>query len=137
MLIFIVEIAKSPIFFIYTFYLAYAQFKDDPDGSQGEKGGQPTPSVLPPYSDAPPPAHMVGSGPVMSPSIIRQQTVFIPKDYFGLALFVTVCCFLPLGIVALVKSSDVSISKHRKKQQLRTRLRPYGQCRGPSPALQI
>ncbi|XP_072176559.1 uncharacterized protein [Diadema setosum] len=33
--------------------------------------------------------------------------VIPPSDYFGLALFVTICCCLPLGIVGLVKSSEV------------------------------
>ncbi len=42
------------------------------------------------------------------PTIVRHHTV-VPKDYFGLALFVTLCCFLPLGIVALIKSNEVSI----------------------------
>eukprot|EP00057_Strongylocentrotus_purpuratus_P016463 XP_011670937.1 PREDICTED: uncharacterized protein LOC105441498 [Strongylocentrotus purpuratus] len=32
----------------------------------------------------------------------------IPKDYFGFALFVTICCCLPFGIVGLIKSSEVS-----------------------------
>ena len=31
-----------------------------------------------------------------------------PKDYFGFALFVTICCCLPFGIVGLIKSSEVS-----------------------------
>ncbi|XP_072045063.1 transmembrane protein 91-like [Amphiura filiformis] len=57
--------------------------------------------ALPPYTD------VVVTDPT-PPIIIRHHTV-IPKDYFGLALFVTLCCFLPLGIVALIKSNDVRV----------------------------
>ena len=31
-----------------------------------------------------------------------------PNDYFGLALFACLCCFCPLGLVALFYSADVS-----------------------------
>ncbi|XP_077994165.1 proline-rich transmembrane protein 1-like [Glandiceps talaboti] len=31
----------------------------------------------------------------------------IPNDYMGLAIFVTICCFWPLGIFAILKARDV------------------------------
>ncbi|XP_022096373.1 proline-rich transmembrane protein 1-like [Acanthaster planci] len=41
------------------------------------------------------------------PQTIMSTTVCQPDDYFGLALFVTICCCLPLGIVGLIKANDV------------------------------
>ncbi|XP_063971472.1 proline rich transmembrane protein 1B-like isoform X1 [Lytechinus pictus] len=47
------------------------------------------------------------------PQVPGQQTIIhvaagpIPNDYFGFALFVTICCCLPFGIVGLIKSSEV------------------------------
>ncbi|PIK39817.1 putative proline-rich transmembrane protein 1 [Apostichopus japonicus] len=35
------------------------------------------------------------------------NTVPSPPDYFIFSIFVTICCCLPFGIVALVKSSEV------------------------------
>ncbi|XP_003730780.1 proline-rich transmembrane protein 1 [Strongylocentrotus purpuratus] len=40
-------------------------------------------------------------------NIIHVSTGIAPNDYFGLALFVTLCCCLPFGIVALIKSTEV------------------------------
>ncbi|XP_038052854.1 proline-rich transmembrane protein 1-like isoform X2 [Patiria miniata] len=40
-------------------------------------------------------------------TIISTPNVCQPNDYFGLALFVTACCCLPLGIVGLIKANDV------------------------------
>ncbi len=31
----------------------------------------------------------------------------MPNDHFGLALFVCLCCFWPLGIVAVIKANEV------------------------------
>ncbi|KAJ8049453.1 Proline-rich transmembrane protein 1 [Holothuria leucospilota] len=46
--------------------------------------------------------------PVQSQAIVRvNNSMPYIKDYFGLALFVTLCCCLPFGIVALVKSNEV------------------------------
>jgi hypothetical protein len=42
-----------------------------------------------------------------SQTIVSTATVCQPQDYFGLALFVTICCCLPLGIVGLIKANDV------------------------------
>ncbi|KAJ8049451.1 Proline-rich transmembrane protein 1 [Holothuria leucospilota] len=45
---------------------------------------------------------------VHSQSIVRVNNSMPDiNDYFGLALFVTLCCCLPFGIVALVKSKEV------------------------------
>ncbi|KAJ8049452.1 Proline-rich transmembrane protein 1 [Holothuria leucospilota] len=46
--------------------------------------------------------------PVQSQAIVRvNNSMPYIKDYFGLALFVTLCCCLPFGIVGLVKSNQV------------------------------
>ncbi|KAJ8049450.1 Proline-rich transmembrane protein 1 [Holothuria leucospilota] len=46
--------------------------------------------------------------PVQSQAIVRvnNRTPYT-KDYFCLALFVTLCCCFPFGLVALVKSNEV------------------------------
>eukprot|EP00057_Strongylocentrotus_purpuratus_P027564 XP_011682038.1 PREDICTED: proline-rich transmembrane protein 1-like [Strongylocentrotus purpuratus] len=40
-------------------------------------------------------------------NIVHVSTGIAPDDYFGQALFVTLCCCLPFGIVALIKSIEV------------------------------
>ncbi|XP_003727604.1 proline-rich transmembrane protein 1 [Strongylocentrotus purpuratus] len=40
-------------------------------------------------------------------NIVHVSTGIAPNDYFGLALCVTLCCCLPFGIVALIKSNQV------------------------------
>ena len=39
---------------------------------------------------------------------VTNQTGPPPPDYFGRAIFVTLCCFWPTGILAIMKASDVS-----------------------------
>ncbi|KAJ8049818.1 Proline rich transmembrane protein 1B [Holothuria leucospilota] len=39
--------------------------------------------------------------------MIERETHIQPNDYSGLSIFVLLCCCLPAGIVALVKSSEV------------------------------
>ncbi|XP_030848539.1 proline-rich transmembrane protein 1-like [Strongylocentrotus purpuratus] len=43
-------------------------------------------------------------------NIANVSTGIAPNDYFAQALFVTLCCCMPFGIVALIKSREV---KHR------------------------
>ena len=42
-----------------------------------------------------------------------------PKDYLGLALFSLLCCCLPFGIVALVKSLEVRILYSHESYSIR------------------
>lgn len=53
----------------------------------------------------------------MAANNMNQQTTFvpIPDSHLGLAIFTTLCCCLPLGIVAIIKSSKVS-DYHAMKQ---------------------
>ena len=37
-----------------------------------------------------------------------QPTVPMPSSYLALAIFTTICCCLPLGIVGIIKGSKVS-----------------------------
>ncbi|XP_071488083.1 uncharacterized protein [Diadema antillarum] len=90
------------------------------EGQQPPAGyEQPAPAAYPPQ----PPAgygqpQAFGMQPQPQPHVYVQApgqqmithvttAVIPPSDYFGLALFVTICCCLPLGIVGLVKSSEV------------------------------
>ncbi|XP_030849463.1 uncharacterized protein LOC105442617 [Strongylocentrotus purpuratus] len=43
----------------------------------------------------------------MEQNIVHANMETMPNDYFGSALFVTMCCCLPFGIVALIKSTEV------------------------------
>ncbi|XP_038053614.1 proline-rich transmembrane protein 1-like [Patiria miniata] len=92
-----------------------------PQPAQGDAPPQPEQGydAPPPYNDpnhgAPglnyPPEHAAPTMvQVVAPrpqTIISTTAVCQPNDYFGLALFVTFCCCLPLGIVGLIKSSAV------------------------------
>lgn len=39
--------------------------------------------------------------------MIIRQTQAQPNDYLGFAIFVTICCCLPFGIVGIIKASEV------------------------------
>nr|XP_054757172.1 uncharacterized protein LOC129263284 [Lytechinus pictus] len=42
-------------------------------------------------------------------TMIVRQSQPQPNDYLAFAIFVTICCCLPFGIVGIVKSMDVSL----------------------------
>ncbi|XP_072182116.1 uncharacterized protein [Diadema setosum] len=46
-------------------------------------------------------------GPAPQTTVIVRQAQAQPNDYLAFAIFVTICCCLPLGIVAIIKSMDV------------------------------
>ena len=53
----------------------------------------------------PPPAYTA-----QQPPVVYQQPVVLdnpPGDQFMMSLFTTFCCFMPLGIIALIKSAEV------------------------------
>ncbi|XP_041465869.1 proline rich transmembrane protein 1B-like [Lytechinus variegatus] len=82
-------------------------------GTIGEAPSAPAYPVQqsPPQNTGQQPATLITLGKI--PQVSGQQTMVhvaagpIPKDYFGFALFVTICCCLPFGVVGLVKSSEV------------------------------
>ena len=59
--------------------------------------------------------------PSPSPPVYTQQPTMVvvqapimgnpPGDQFMMSLFTTFCCFMPLGIIALIKSVEVSVMK--------------------------
>ncbi|XP_038052857.1 proline-rich transmembrane protein 1-like [Patiria miniata] len=68
---------------------------------------QPAQGYAPPqYYASPPSVTAVQAVPPQPQTIISTSHV-MPQDYFGLALFVTLCCCLPLGILGLIRSNDV------------------------------
>jgi len=85
-----------------------------------EKGKEGFDSLPPPYSESmtsgyvPPPAAPSPVGAVQQPqqpkNVVYLPTAPIPAhevpDHLTMAILATVCCCLPLGIVAIVKSSD-------------------------------
>ncbi|PIK41572.1 putative proline-rich transmembrane protein 1 [Apostichopus japonicus] len=40
-------------------------------------------------------------------TVIVRQTQIQPNDYLGFAIFVTICCCLPFGIVGIIKATEV------------------------------
>ncbi|XP_038052855.1 proline-rich transmembrane protein 1-like [Patiria miniata] len=60
----------------------------------------------PRYNPTYPPGH-TAVAPQPQTIISTYTAVCQPNDYFGLALFVTILCCLPLGVVGLIKSNDV------------------------------
>lgn len=59
----------------------------------------------PPYTEKPTDQSGGGGGPV-SPMMMRDNQVQ-PNDYLTLSIFATICCCLPIGVVALIKASEV------------------------------
>lgn len=54
----------------------------------------------------PPPPYVYTQQPQV---VVRQQVLDNPpSDQFVMSLFTTFCCFMPLGIIALIKSIEVS-----------------------------
>ncbi|XP_038052852.1 proline-rich transmembrane protein 1-like [Patiria miniata] len=94
----------------------YTQFQNEaeapgptypPSQPQPEQGYGPPPQYnYPTYpaGNAVPMVQVVAPEPQ---TIVSTTTTCQPQDYFGLALFVTICCCLPLGIVGLIKANDV------------------------------
>lgn len=56
-----------------------------------------------PRSSTPPPAYVY----TQQQTVTRRPT-YPPGDQFLMSLFTVFCCFMPLGIVALIKSVEVS-----------------------------
>merc|ERR1719402_1078389 len=68
----------------------------------GTKVAQDEKKMLPQYNE------VVTSQPI--PMAVPQMIISpmaVPNDYFGLALFTTICCFWPVGLFALIKSRNV------------------------------
>ncbi|KAJ8050363.1 Proline-rich transmembrane protein 1 [Holothuria leucospilota] len=73
-------------------------------------GGAPPPYYHPPPQGGPEgqPLQTVGVAPQQpGQTVIIRQTQVQPNDYLGFAIFVTICCCLPFGIVGIVKASEV------------------------------
>ncbi|XP_038053615.1 proline-rich transmembrane protein 1-like [Patiria miniata] len=68
---------------------------------------QPAQGYAPPQYNASPPSVTAVQAVPPQPQTIISTSHVMPQDYFGLALFVTLCCCLPLGIVGLIRSNDV------------------------------
>ncbi|XP_038053637.1 proline-rich transmembrane protein 1-like [Patiria miniata] len=92
----------------------YKQFQnegeDDHAASYPLSQPQPAQGYAPPppqYPNYPPGGTMMQTVVPQPQTIISTSHVCQPNDYFGLALFVTICCCLPLGIVGLIKANDV------------------------------
>ena len=54
--------------------------------------------------------HLQQPGNMMMPLSFQDTTV--PEDHKILACFACLCCFCPVGILALIRSSQVSVSTH-------------------------
>lgn len=71
------------------------------------------------YPGAPPHYNVQGYPPVQQQVIIRQAPLTDgPKDYLIEAILVTVCCFWPTGIVAIIKALDVQRASQTGDRQL-------------------
>ncbi|XP_041466257.1 proline rich transmembrane protein 1B-like [Lytechinus variegatus] len=87
----------------------YERFNNEDVEKTGDAPAYPIQQFPPQYTVQQPATLPLGQ----IPQVPGQQTIMhvaagpIPKDYFGFALFVTICCCLPFGIVGLVKSSEV------------------------------
>ena len=51
--------------------------------------------------------------------VAGQQNMPPPPDYFTRAIFVTLCCFWPTGILAIMKASDVSIQEQKSDSEFK------------------
>lgn len=49
--------------------------------------------------------HQIGVIPTAT--VIARETQVQPEDHMGLSIFVLICCCLPVGIVAVIKASEV------------------------------
>ena len=58
-----------------------------------------------------PPAYVYTQQPQV---VVQQQQVFgnPPGDQLIMSIFTTFCCFMPLGIIALIKSMEVSVQSY-------------------------
>ena len=63
-------------------------------------------SVKAPLSSSPPPGYVYAQQPQV---VVMQQPVLgnPPGDQFVMSLFTVFCCFMPLGLIALIKSIEV------------------------------
>ncbi|XP_071802065.1 uncharacterized protein [Asterias amurensis] len=96
----------------------YSQFQNESDKMYVPSTAPPgyAPQGVPPVGYAPPPPSAQNIAPAPPVNIMMTapttQTIIstthtMPNDHFGFALFVCLCCFWPIGIVALIKANEV------------------------------
>ncbi|XP_071812810.1 proline-rich transmembrane protein 1-like [Apostichopus japonicus] len=74
-----------------------------------------------PYQDVPPQYAPQGSFPAQQVMIRQPPLTDPPRDYFVEALLVTICCFWPTGIVAIIKASEVQQAAGRGDRDIAER----------------
>ncbi|XP_071796115.1 proline-rich transmembrane protein 1-like [Asterias amurensis] len=78
---------------------------------QGQQQAYP-PGVQAAYPPGVQPVGVYTAQPPGSTVIVRQPTGPMPNDYLIFAIFVTFCCCLPCGIVAIMKASETKNRWH-------------------------
>ncbi|XP_071853316.1 uncharacterized protein [Apostichopus japonicus] len=76
-----------------------------PPGQQYPPPGQQYPPVA--GQQYPPQGGYVAAPQQPGQTVIVRQTQIQPNDYLGFAIFVTICCCLPFGIVGIIKATEV------------------------------
>ncbi|XP_071812809.1 proline-rich transmembrane protein 1-like [Apostichopus japonicus] len=74
-----------------------------------------------PYQDEPPQYDTEGSFPAQQVMIRQPPLTDPPRDYFAEAILVTICCFWPTGIVAIIKASEVQQAAARGDRDMAER----------------
>ncbi len=82
-------------------YVPPTQYVQQPYPTSGQQAGVPQA-----YPSGVQPVGVYMNQPPNTTVIVRQPTGPMPNDYLIFAIFVTFCCCLPCGIVAIIKASE-------------------------------